>query len=43
MTRRRIYLETMQAVYPNVQQKIVLDESLSGILPLLPLTPGVKP
>jgi len=35
VTRRRIYLETMQAVYPNVQQKIVLDEALKGILPLL--------
>jgi len=43
VTRRRIYLETMQAVYPNVRQKIVLDETLEGILPLLPLTPGVKP
>ena len=43
VTRRRIYLETMQAVYPNVTQKIVLDEDLQGILPLLPLAQGVKP
>jgi membrane protease subunit HflK len=45
VTRRRIYLETMEAVYPNVRQKIILDETLKGILPLLPLTPGgeVKP
>ena len=43
VTRRRIYLETMQAVYPNVRQKIVLDEALQGILPLLPLTEGRKP
>ncbi len=43
VTRRRIYLETMQAVYPNVQQKIVLDEALQGILPLLPLPREVKP
>jgi membrane protease subunit HflK len=43
VTRRRIYLETMQAVYPNVQQKIVLDETLSGVLPLLQLTEGRKP
>ena len=43
VTRRRIYLETMQAVYPNVQQKIVLDEALQGILPLLPLAREVKP
>ena len=38
VTRSRIYLETMLAVYPNVKQKIVLDEALQGILPLLPLT-----
>jgi membrane protease subunit HflK len=43
VTRRRIYLETMQAVYPNVRQKIVLDEDLQGILPLLPLTREVTP
>ncbi len=43
VTRRRIYLETMQAVYPNVQQKIVLDQALQGILPLLPLTREAKP
>ena len=43
VTRRRIYLETMQAVYPNVKQKIVLDETLQGILPLLPLAQEVKP
>jgi membrane protease subunit HflK len=40
VTRRRIYLETMQALYPNVRQKIVLDETLKGVLPLLPLTEG---
>ncbi len=43
VTRRRIYLETMQAVYPNVRQKIVLDQALQGILPLLPLTQGRQP
>ncbi len=43
VTRRRIYLETMQAVYPNVKTKIVLDETLKGVLPLLPLTGGNKP
>ncbi|MDH5805815.1 MAG: FtsH protease activity modulator HflK, partial [Gemmatimonadota bacterium] len=40
VTRRRIYLETMLAVYPNVRQKIVLDETLEGILPLLQLNQG---
>jgi membrane protease subunit HflK len=43
VTRRRLYLETMQAVYPNVRQKIILDQALQGILPLLPLTQGGKP
>ncbi len=43
VTRRRIYLETMLAVYPNVKQKIILDETLQGILPLLPLTQREKP
>ena len=37
VTRRRMYLETMADVYPNVKQKIILDKDLEGILPLLPL------
>ena len=43
VTRSRIYLETMLAVYPNVRQKIILDETLQGVLPLLQLTTGRKP
>ncbi len=43
VTRRRIYLETMLAVYPNVKQKIILDETLQGILPLLQLNQRDKP
>jgi len=43
VTRRRIYLETMEAVYPNVRQKVILDASLQGILPLLSLTGGTQP
>lgn len=44
VTRRRMYLETMSAIYPKVTRKIVLDEKLKGILPLLPLQnqPEVK-
>ncbi len=42
VTRRRIYLETMQKIYPNVKQKIVLDENLKGVLPLLSLDGGVQ-
>lgn len=46
VTRRRMYLETMGVIYPKVKRKIVLDESLRGVLPLLPLqeaAQGVKP
>jgi membrane protease subunit HflK len=45
VTRRRMYLETMSTIYPKVKRKIVLDDSLKGVLPLLPLqnTPEVKP
>lgn len=37
VTRRRMYLETMAILYPKVKRKIVLDESLKGVLPLLSL------
>jgi membrane protease subunit HflK len=37
VTRRRIYLETMGELLPNVKHKIVLDNDLKGLLPLLPL------
>jgi membrane protease subunit HflK len=42
VTRRRIYLETMEAVYPNVQKKLLLDDDLQGVLPLLNLEGGQK-
>ncbi len=37
VTRRRIFLETMQAVYPAARRKIVLDSDLKGVIPLLSL------
>jgi len=44
VTRRRIYLETMAAVYPELEQKILLNDRLQGVLPLLQLGgAGVKP
>lgn len=45
VTRRRMYLETMGQIYPKVKRKIVLDDSLKGVLPLLSLQDpaGVKP
>lgn len=37
VTRRRIYLETMSKVLPNIGQKIITDESGNNVLPLLQL------
>ncbi|AEX24992.1 FtsH protease activity modulator HflK [Vibrio sp. EJY3] len=37
VTKRRIYLETMQAVLPNIRAKIIIDERTNNILPLLNL------
>jgi membrane protease subunit HflK len=37
VTRRRIYIETMQAILPHLQSKIIVDEQIKGILPLLNL------
>ena len=37
VTRRRIYLETMQDLLPDVKRTVVLDEDLRGLLPLLSL------
>ena len=42
VTRRRMYLETMGRIYPKVKRKVVLDESLKGVLPLLPLQPQTQ-
>ena len=40
VTRRRLYLETMQLVLPELGRKIVIDEDASQILPLLQLNEG---
>ena len=37
VTRRRIYIETMQEVLPGIRSKILVDEQTQGILPLLNL------
>ncbi len=37
ITQRRLYLETMQAVMPAIQNKVVVDEGMKNILPLLNL------
>ncbi len=43
VTGRRIYIETLQAVMPQLRSKIVVDEQARSILPLLKLdTPQAK-
>ena len=37
VTRRRIYIETLQNVLPGIRSKIIIDEQTRGILPLLNL------
>jgi len=37
VTRRRIYVETLQDVMPGIRSKIIIDEQTRGILPLLNL------
>ena len=40
ITRRRLYLEAMQAILPALQKKVIVDDSLKGILQTLPLLPA---
>lgn len=37
VTRRRIYIETLQDVLPGIRSKIIVDQQAPGILPLLNL------
>ena len=45
VTRRRIYIETLQDVLPGIRSKVIVDEQARGILPLLNLDngKGVRP
>lgn len=38
VTRRRIYIETLQEVLPGLDSKIIMDDKAQQVLPLLPLT-----
>ena len=40
VTRKRIYLETIADVLPRIGKKIVVDEDLDGVLPLLEVGPS---
>ncbi|MCA8998000.1 MAG: FtsH protease activity modulator HflK [Planctomycetaceae bacterium] len=40
ITRKRLYLETMEKVLSNVDDKVILDSGVGNVLPLLPLGEG---
>lgn len=42
VTRSRMYLETMTEVLPQVKDKIIVDDDLKGLLPLLNLNPNAN-
>jgi membrane protease subunit HflK len=42
VTRTRIYLETMNRILPQVQRKVIVDEEVRSVLPLLNLEPSAK-
>lgn len=42
VTRARIYLETMNEILPKVTRKVIVDDELRSVLPLLNLDPGEK-
>jgi len=37
VTRRRIYLETLEEVLPRMEEAYIMDDQTGGLLPLLPL------
>ncbi len=43
VTKKRIYLETMDEVLPNVGHKYIMDSQGQNILPLLKLNKGGEP
>ncbi len=43
VTRRRLYLEAMDHIYGSITRKIIVDEYVKGILPMLSLDKKVKP
>jgi membrane protease subunit HflK len=43
VTRKRIYLETMNQILPRAGRKVVVDQDVRGVLPLLNLEGGARP
>ena len=43
ITRRRLYLETMQEILPLMGRKVVIDNDAKSVLPFLPIQPAAAP
>lgn len=41
VTRKRIYLDTMEEIYPNIN-KIIISKDQGGVLPILPLSKNLS-
>jgi len=39
VTKRRLYLETIQEVIPRLEKKYIIDDGVKGLMPLLGITP----
>lgn len=39
-TRQRLYLESMEQIFPALERKVIVDDSIKGILQTLPLSPN---
>ena len=37
ITRQRLYLETMESILPALERKVIVDDSIKGVLQTLPL------
>ncbi len=42
VTRRRIHIETLEQVLPQLEEPYIMDEKNGGLLPLLPLRNGME-
>jgi membrane protease subunit HflK len=42
VTRKRLYLETLNDILPKISKKILTDDKLKSIVPLLNLSEEVK-
>ncbi len=41
-TRQRLYLESMEQIFPALERKVIIDDSIKGVLQTLPLLPNEK-